>query len=417
MTSIVSPVSDGDYYNSIPDGGYGWVITFVGFLSYFIMFGLITVWGSILSNKLMNSQYKGQVTMLEIMGIGSVMLAMINGLTFLNVYLNRFGVRWIMFIGSFLLSLGIILSGSTNKVWQLYLTQGFMFGLGDCIVYMCIASVIPRWFTTKRAFAMGITSAGTGIGGLAFSPLTSFLIQKHGVSWTYRILGLLAFGISIISICLIRTRLPPSHAKKPHRSLINLDMFKNPDLMIWSVGSSISLMGYYTSIFFFPRYAYDIGISQAETSNILGVFSIMNAMGRIILGFIADKIGRVNTYIASSIITCLVLMIVWPNSSTYGTLLAFACLFGFFGGTYFALAAPITCDIVGVENTSSGISTLFLISTLSSLGPPIASAILSSTPNSSFIGAQIFFGSTYILGAIFATIVKLRVTKSLISVY
>jgi MFS family permease len=36
---------------------------------------------------------------------------------------------------------------------------------------MSVVAVIPQWFTTKRGAAMGISSAGTGIGGLALSPM------------------------------------------------------------------------------------------------------------------------------------------------------------------------------------------------------------------------------------------------------
>ncbi|KAI7864273.1 major facilitator superfamily domain-containing protein [Spinellus fusiger] len=416
MASIIEPVGDEDFYNSIPDGGYGWVITFVGFLGNFVMFGLVTIWG-ILSNELLNNQYKGQTTMLELMGIGTVTLAGINGFTFLNVYLDRLGARWVMFIGSLLISLGMIISGSTNKVWQLYLTQGLMLGLGDSIVYMCIVGVVPQWFTTKRALAMGICSAGTGIGGLALSPLANVLLEKYGIAWTYRILGLMAFGISTISICLIRTRLPPGYSKRPIKSPIDPKMFRDVNLIIWSAGASISLIGYYTPLFYIPRYANAIGIDRADASNILGVCAALNAIGRIVLGFIADKVGRVNTYIVSAIISGVLCMAFWPNATTYGGLIAFACLFGFFGGMYFALAAPITATITGFEKISSGLAILFLISTFSAVGPPIASAIQASTPNESFIGIQMFCGAVFFVGAISSMIVKLRVTKSLFSIY
>lgn len=36
---------------------------------------------------------------------------------------------------------------------------------------MSVVAVIPQWFTTKRGAAMGFSSAGTGIGGLALSPM------------------------------------------------------------------------------------------------------------------------------------------------------------------------------------------------------------------------------------------------------
>ncbi|KAI7872934.1 major facilitator superfamily domain-containing protein [Spinellus fusiger] len=416
MASIVEPVGDEDFYDSIPDGGYGWVIAFIGFLSNFLMFGLVTVWG-IFSNDLLNDQYKDQTTMLELMGVSTIALAALNGFTFLNVYLDKLGARWVMFIGSLFISLGMIISGSTNKVWQLYLTQGLMFGLGDSIVYMCIVSVIPQWFTNRRAFAMGICSAGTGVGGLVLSPLTTVLLEKYGVAWAYRILGFLAFGISTISICLIRTRLPPGYSEKPIKSAINPKMFKDMNLMIWSVGASISLMGYYTPLLYIPRYADSIGINRTDTSTIVGLSAALNAIGRIILGFIADKVGRVNTYIVSTAIAGILCMVVWPITTTYGSLLAFSCVFGFFGGIYSSLAAPITANITGFDKLSSGLAILFLASTFSAVGPLIASVIQESTPNNSFIGIQMFCGSVFFVGAISAIIVKLRITKLLFSIY
>ncbi|GAN02376.1 hypothetical protein MAM1_0021c01819 [Mucor ambiguus] len=62
---------------------------------------------------------------------------------------------------------------------------------------MSIAAVIPQWFTTRRGLAMGIAATGGGFGGLAFSPMVTSLVEKYGLSWAQRIIGLMAFGICI----------------------------------------------------------------------------------------------------------------------------------------------------------------------------------------------------------------------------
>ncbi|KAL0081133.1 major facilitator superfamily domain-containing protein [Phycomyces blakesleeanus] len=414
--SIIEPIGDQAFYDSIPNGGYGWVVAFAGFLGNFILFGMATIWG-VFSNELLTNEFKDKATMLEMMGVGTVLLAAINGLTFLSPLMARLGYRPVMAIGTIFSTLGLILASFSTQMWHLYLSQGLMFGLGASIVYMSVVAIIPQWFTTRRGFAMGISSAGTGFGGLALSPLANYLIEKYGIPWSYRIIGFLCLGICTVVIIMVRTRLPPNHPRPTTKSPIKVAMLKDLNYMLWVVGAVISLTGFYIPIYYIPRFATSIGVNHTDSSNIVGVCCAMNAVGRLILGFIGDRVGRVNTYIVASTLSGLFCMVVWPFATTYNTLLGFAVLFGFFGGVYYALAAPITGNIVGIERISSGVSILFLASALSAVGPPISSAIQLSTPDNSFIGVQMFSGSVFIIGAMICLVMKIKITKSLFSVY
>lgn len=186
------------------------------------------------------------------MGVGATLIVCLNAFTPLSPVLAQFGARITMMIGSTLMSLGIILSGFSTEVWHLYLSQGVLFGVGASIVYMSIVAVIPQWFTTRRGTAMGISSAGSGFGGLALSPMVSSLVEKYGLPWTYRIVGLMAFGICMIASCLIRTRLPPGHQNQPMRSPIRLSLLKNIDFVVMLAGLVISLTGYLIPLFYMP---------------------------------------------------------------------------------------------------------------------------------------------------------------------
>ncbi|KAI9016476.1 major facilitator superfamily domain-containing protein [Phycomyces nitens] len=416
IASIAEPVGDDDFYNSIPNGGYGWVVAMAGFFGNFILFGMATIWG-VFSNELLNNEFKGRTTMVELMGVGTVLLAGINGFTFLNPLMSPLGFRVVMVIGTICSTLGLMLASLSTQMWHLYLTQGLLFGFGASLVYMSVVTTIPQWFTTKRGLAMGISSAGTGFGGLALSPLANALIQKYGIPWAYRIIGFMCLGLCTLVTCLVRTRLPPVTKRPSIKSPIKLFMFKNVDYMIWVVGAVISLTGFYIPIYYIPRYATSIGINHSDSSNIVGICCAMNAIGRLVLGFVGDYVGRVNTYIVSSTLSGIFCMALWPFADSYNTLLGFAVLFGFFGGVYYALAAPITGNIVGIENISSGISILFLVSALSAVGPPISSAIQASTPDEGFIGVQMFSGAVFIFGSMICLVMKIKITKNFFSVY
>jgi hypothetical protein len=73
---------------------------------------------------------------MQLMGVGSVINIFLNLFSPVSALLARFGVRWIMFLGSIIMSLGLILAGFSTEIWHVYLTQGILFGFGCSLVYM-----------------------------------------------------------------------------------------------------------------------------------------------------------------------------------------------------------------------------------------------------------------------------------------
>ncbi|KAI9269206.1 major facilitator superfamily domain-containing protein [Phascolomyces articulosus] len=400
-----------DALDDIPNGGYGWCVALAGFFANFVMFGQASTWG-VLSQAYATSTLEGKASTLELMTIGSLINVGLNVFSPVSVLLARFGTRFTYAVGSFFTCLALMLAGFSTEVWHLYLTQGLLFGFGASFLYMSIASVIPQWFTTRRATAMGISSAGTGLGGLALSPLTNYLIEKYGIPWAYRILGFFSLGICIVGTILVKDRLPSSYRKKqPIKSPIQLSLFKMTDFNLWLLGSVVALFGYLAPIFYLPKYAADIGLSPTDGSNLLSILLAFGAMARLGLGFIADKIGRLNMFIIASAISGVFSFVIWPFATSYGVLVVFCILWGSTGGMYYALAAPITASVVGMEKLSAGLSIAFLMSAIAAMGTPISAAIQQATPNNGYLGIQMFDGAVYVLGAMICLYLKLRLTN------
>lgn len=53
---------------------------------------------------------------------------------------------------------------------------------------------------------------------------------------------------------------------------------------------------------------------------------------------IADYVGHVNVVIIYTIISGLSCLLLWVYANTFGTLMAFAVVFGFFGGAFITLS-------------------------------------------------------------------------------
>ena len=143
----------------------------------------------------------------------------------------------------------------------------------------------------------------------------------------------------------------------------------------------------------------------------------MNAVGRLVFGFVADRIGPLNTFTIASTLAGLFTFLIWPFATNYDTLLAYAILWGFTCGTYYTFAAPVTGSIVGVDKIAPGLAILFVSSAASAMGTPIAAAIQASTPHGEYIGIQMFIGAVYVAGAAICLVLKYKVTHTLISIY
>lgn len=70
-----------------------------------------------------------------------------------------------------------------------------------------VLSVIPaQYFSAKRGLANGLVFAGGGLGGAAISLSIDALVQKLGVAWAYRILGLTTLATGLPAAWLIKER-------------------------------------------------------------------------------------------------------------------------------------------------------------------------------------------------------------------
>jgi len=94
--------------------------------------------------------------------------------------IDKYDPRIVIFCGGSIAALGMILSGFATTVWQLILFYSVFVGIGDTVLYITCVAVISRWFTKRRAFAIGIITTGVPLSGLLTNPLTASLINNFG---------------------------------------------------------------------------------------------------------------------------------------------------------------------------------------------------------------------------------------------
>ena len=104
---------------------------------------------------------------------------------------DRFGPRWIVLSGVFLISVSLILMNWVNSLWAFYLVWGVILGTGcNIALSLPLDTAITNWFVKKRGLALSLKWVGSGLSGVIVLPLISWLIIVQGWRTTCVIGGL-----------------------------------------------------------------------------------------------------------------------------------------------------------------------------------------------------------------------------------
>lgn len=72
--------------------------------------------------------------------------------------------RALVWTGSFLVVLGIMMTSLSTQYWEAMLAQGICVGLGSGCLFVPSVAILPQYFTTKKALATGIAASGSSLG-------------------------------------------------------------------------------------------------------------------------------------------------------------------------------------------------------------------------------------------------------------
>ena len=117
-----------------------------------------------------------------------------------GLWLNRSGPRIVAITGGALYGLGVFLASfSANRLWWLYLSFGFIGGIGLGLSYIVPVSVLVKWFPDRRGLITGIAVGGFGAGALITAPVATGLIQRVGVLNTFAYLGIAYLIVTVLA--------------------------------------------------------------------------------------------------------------------------------------------------------------------------------------------------------------------------
>lgn len=313
---------------------------------------------------------------------------------------KTFSPHKVCLMGAAIFTAANVLASFGTKLWHFALTQGVLLGLGTCLAYMTSVTVAPTWFVARRGLAMGIILSGTGVGGLVWAPALKACIDAMGYRNTLRLTGAVSFVLNTGAGAAMTWE--PSRkaqneierrAQATQRSnilavpLVDLKLMKSRKFIAQASGAVFQGAAYYIPVFFFATYASTLGYSDTAGANFIALSNACNAIGKIVIGYAADRYGRLNVLLLTTIISAISALVFWvpstllPLSShqeaSRGLFIAFTIFYGVFASAYVALFPTSLVELFGPQNFASVNGFLYMLRGLATMvGTPVSGLLI-----------------------------------------
>lgn len=377
-----------DDASDFPDGGFeAWTVVLGSFLGLIPVFGLLNSIGSI-QTYISTNQLKGVES--SITGwIFSIYLAIATAGSVLGGTLfDRMGRLAPMSAGTILYSIGLFTIAECTEVYQFILSFGVCVGLGTALNMTPLIGVISHFFFKKRAIATGLATIGGSVGGVFIPIMLRKLFISIGYKWAMRVLAFICTACLLMSMVLTKERLPKDEAYKRlslrqqlltyFTSSIDFRAFKDSRFLFCVIAIVFSEMSLTTALTYLPDYALARGVSEDNSYLLVTLMNVVGAFGRFIPNLLADKYGRFNVMISTSIIATVLCLTIWlPFGGDHKALYAFAMTFSFFTSSIFSLTPVCLSQICKTAQFGTRFSTMYFVVAFGNLvSVPIAGAII-----------------------------------------
>lgn len=363
-----------------------------------LVLGVLYAWGVMAKALVMDPGWQWTKTQAAMpFTVSTVAFALM--MVFAGRMQDKIGPRWIAMLGGLMLGAGLIASSQAHSPMMMLLAFGVVGGVGIGLGYSATTPPSIKWFPASRKGTItGIVVSGVGLAAVYTSPLTQWLLSISDISRTFLYLGI---G-TIVVVCLLAQLLvnppagyvagtaaaggPKPDAATGKRSLDWHEMLRTPQffqlwvMMILAASAGLMIIAH-------------IAIIAKEQASLAWGFvpivllAVFNTVGRVVSGFLSDRIGRPRTMVLAFVLQA-ANMFAFAYYTTPSLLLFGAAFTGLCYGTIFTLMPAATADFYGVRNLGVNYGLVFTgFGAAGVLGPIMGGRIrdLSGTYTTSYL--------------------------------
>ncbi|XP_068118498.1 monocarboxylate transporter 6 [Hyperolius riggenbachi] len=385
-----------------PDGAWAWGVL----VATMVIHGLTLGFPSSIGVFYKDLQNSFGATNTETSWFPSIIMAVLHaGGPLCSIMVEKFGCRVTVMVGGFLCGIGLVSSSFSQSIVHLYLSAGFVGGLGLCFSFQAAVTVLGYYFVKRRTLANAIASSGASIG-MALWPLASQqLLDTIGWRGSFMI-----FGGVLLNCCVCGAMMRPVKAPAASTSMQNgttdnvkdlgqgkgIQRYMAFDLLrqhrryqILTIGVAWLVLGFVLPLFYLVPYATSSGIEETTAALLLSLIGFINIFGRPLAGLVSQQkifTGKLIYLFSGAIIVNGLSNLVCAASITFSAILVYCGLYGISMSVIGSLVFQVLMDTVGMKRFPGAFGLFTIIESVTVLiGPPLAGLLVDITGQYSYV--------------------------------
>ncbi|AGK53653.1 hypothetical protein B1NLA3E_09455 [Bacillus sp. 1NLA3E] len=277
---------------------------------------------------------------------------------------DKWGIRRLLTCAGIVLGAGLMISSQVSSLWMLYILVGAIVGAADGTAYITSLSNLIKWFPERKGLISGISVGAYGTGSLIFKFINGAFIQSVGVTQAFFYWGLIVMIMIVGGSFLVR------EAKIGYENNIQngrLQKDYTVKEMLKTKEAYLLFIIFFTTCLsglFLIGIVKDIGVKMAgldiaTASNAVALVAIFNTSGRIILGALSDKVGRLRVVAGALLVTTAAVTVLSFVQLNYGLFFGSVAAIAFCFGGNITVFPAIVADFFGLKNQSKNYGIIY----------------------------------------------------------
>lgn len=320
-------------------GRKAWLVLLASFVIEAVVWGLpfsFGVFQEYYGNLDVFAQGRSSVTLIGTVALAGLYLG--SPVTLLSLRRwpqRRHAVIW---AGLLVSSLGLIAASFATRVWQLVVTQGFVYGAGATMMYYPAMVCLDEWFVRRKGLAFGIAWAGTGFSGVIVPLLVSWSLSRFSFRTTLRACAVVIVLFVGPVLPFLKPRVPVGSITETttrHRSRWpNFRFVLSRPFLPLAVGNVLEGLGYFLPGIYLPSYARSLGLGKPVATATVVLLNAGSFFGCLSIGFLVDRWHVTHVILLCTAGATLSVAFLWGFSGSAVVLCLFAAVYGFFAGSF-----------------------------------------------------------------------------------
>jgi sugar phosphate permease len=410
---------------------YGWVVAAVTFVMLLTTAGAMGLPGALILP--LDAEFGWGTAAISSALALRIMLYGLMG-PFAAALMNRYGLRNVAVTSALLICLALAGATFMREFWQMIVLWGLVVGVATGLTAMVFAATVAnRWFVRRRGLLVGLLSASSATGQLAFLPLSAWLATHIG--WRAALLpaGLGVLIAALLAILFLADRPsdiglaafgeegpvapPPSPAGNAVRAAFAMLAEASRQPAFWALFATFFICGLSTNGLIqthFIAFCSDFGMPAVDSASVLAMMGVFDFIGTVASGWLSDRYDC--RWLLFWYYGLRGLSLLWLPSSTF-SIFGLSIFAMFYGLDWIATVPPtvrISASVFGREKGALAFGWVFMGH---QLGAAVAAfgAGLSRSELSTYLPAFYAAGAACLIAALIALAAKPRGAKTMLA--